>query len=130
VLSHYLILEPSLVTRLEAVAPHVHVGHESYEFARELVRLAPLDPKAITKTFQLRFVVRRDWNFAEVEFGGHGSVMVRPGCHLGKKGGHAALREMRRCGTRRCGTSMIGNRQRKSPFSLDGYLSWMPRDPL
>jgi hypothetical protein len=38
-----------------------------------------------------RFVVRRDWNFAEVEFGGHGSVMVRRGCHLGKKGGHAAL---------------------------------------
>ena len=38
-----------------------------------------------------RFVVRRDWNFAEVKFGGHGSVMVRRGCHLGEKGGHAAL---------------------------------------
>jgi hypothetical protein len=38
-----------------------------------------------------RFVVRRDWNFAEVKFGGHRSVMVRRGCHLGEKGGHAAL---------------------------------------
>ena len=32
-----------------------------------------------------RFVVRRDWNFAEVEFGGHGSVIVRWGCYVGKK---------------------------------------------
>ena len=30
----------------------------------------------------------------------------------------------------RCGTSMIGNRQGKSPFPLDGYLSWMSRNLL
>jgi hypothetical protein len=36
-------------------------------------------------------------------------------------------REMR---DRRCVTSMIGNRQGKSPFSLDGYLSWMSLGPL
>jgi hypothetical protein len=38
-----------------------------------------------------RFVIRRDWNLVEVEFGGRGSVMVRRGCHSGKKSGHAAL---------------------------------------
>jgi hypothetical protein len=37
---------------LEAVAPHVHVGHESYEFVAELLRLAPQDPEVITKTLQ------------------------------------------------------------------------------
>lgn len=34
---------------LEAVAPHVHVGHEAYEFIAELLRLAPQDAEAITK---------------------------------------------------------------------------------
>jgi hypothetical protein len=34
---------------LEAVAPHVHVGHEAYAFIAELLRLAPQDPEAITK---------------------------------------------------------------------------------
>lgn len=37
---------------LEAVAPHVDVGHESYEFVAELLRLAPQDPAAITKTLK------------------------------------------------------------------------------
>jgi hypothetical protein len=40
---------------LEKVAPHVHVGHETYEFVAELLRLAPQDPAAITKTLQLMF---------------------------------------------------------------------------
>jgi hypothetical protein len=38
---------------LETVAPHVHVGHETYEFLAELLRLAPQDPPAITKILQL-----------------------------------------------------------------------------
>jgi hypothetical protein len=37
---------------LETVAPHMHVGHESYEFVAELLRLAPQDPAAITKILQ------------------------------------------------------------------------------
>lgn len=37
---------------LEAVAPHVHVGHEGYEFTGELLRLAPQDPSAIAKILQ------------------------------------------------------------------------------
>lgn len=43
---------------LEAVAPQVHVGHETYEFAEQLVRLAPQDPAAITKTLQLMLSIR------------------------------------------------------------------------
>jgi len=34
---------------LESVAPHVHTGHETYEFVAELLRLAPEDPATITK---------------------------------------------------------------------------------
>jgi hypothetical protein len=37
---------------LDTVAPNVHVGHESYEFIAELLRLAPEDPAAITKVLQ------------------------------------------------------------------------------
>jgi hypothetical protein len=42
--------------------------------------------KPSAKICRHKIVVRRDWNFAEVEFGDHGSVMVRPGCHLGSFG--------------------------------------------
>lgn len=37
---------------LHSVAPHVHVGHETYEFVAELLRLAPQDPAAITRLLQ------------------------------------------------------------------------------
>ncbi len=37
---------------LESVAPHVHVGHETYEFVAELLRLAPQDPPVVTKMLQ------------------------------------------------------------------------------
>ena len=43
---------------LEAVAPHVHVGHETYEFIAELLRLAPQDPSTITKTLRSMFAAR------------------------------------------------------------------------
>jgi hypothetical protein len=33
---------------LEAVAEHVHVGHETYEFAEQLLRLAPQNPAVVT----------------------------------------------------------------------------------
>jgi len=44
---------------LEAVAPHVHVGHESYEFIAELLRLAPQDPAAVTEVFQSMLAAHR-----------------------------------------------------------------------
>jgi len=37
---------------LQAVAPHVHLGHEAYEFIAELIRLAPEDPAAIAGFLQ------------------------------------------------------------------------------
>lgn len=37
---------------LETVAPHVHVGHETYEFVAELLRLAQQNPVAVTKVLQ------------------------------------------------------------------------------
>jgi len=43
---------------LEAVAPHVHVGHETYEFVAELLRLGSQDPPTITKTLQSMFAAR------------------------------------------------------------------------
>lgn len=43
---------------LEAVAPHVHVGHETYEFVAELLRLAPQDPSTVTKTLRSMFAAR------------------------------------------------------------------------
>ncbi len=38
---------------LETVAPYVHVGHETYEFIAQLLRLAPQDPAKITKVLQV-----------------------------------------------------------------------------
>jgi hypothetical protein len=49
---HIMTLGIRELRLLGAVAPHVHVGHESYQFVAELVRLAPQDPLAITKTLQ------------------------------------------------------------------------------
>lgn len=37
---------------LDSAAPNVHVGHESYEFVAELLRLAPQDPGAITEVLR------------------------------------------------------------------------------
>ncbi|MFZ3212854.1 MAG: hypothetical protein WA188_15230 [Terriglobales bacterium] len=37
---------------LETVAPHVHVGHETYEFVAELLRLAQQNPLAVTKVLR------------------------------------------------------------------------------
>jgi hypothetical protein len=38
---------------LREVAPYVHVGHGTYEFVAELLRLAPQDPTTISETFHL-----------------------------------------------------------------------------
>jgi hypothetical protein len=46
--THITTLGPGEQRLLEAVAPHVHVSHEAYEFIAELLRLAPEDPKAVT----------------------------------------------------------------------------------
>jgi hypothetical protein len=45
-------LGPDEQRLLEAVAPHVHVGHEAYEFVAELLRLASKGPAAIAKVLQ------------------------------------------------------------------------------
>jgi hypothetical protein len=37
---------------LKTVAPHVHVGHETYEFVAELLRLAPQEPTTIAEVLQ------------------------------------------------------------------------------
>lgn len=37
---------------LESVAPHVHIGHETYEFVAELLRLAPKDPATVAKVLK------------------------------------------------------------------------------
>jgi hypothetical protein len=44
---------------LQAVAPHVHVGHEGYEFIAELLRLAPHDPAAVIEVLQLMIAAHR-----------------------------------------------------------------------
>jgi len=38
---------------LRSVAPLVHVGHETYEFVADLLRLAPLEPATITDVLQM-----------------------------------------------------------------------------
>jgi hypothetical protein len=43
---------------LEAVAPHVHFGYETYELIAELSRLAPQDPSTIIETLQLMLAAR------------------------------------------------------------------------
>jgi hypothetical protein len=45
-------LRPEERRLLEAVAPHVHVGHEAYEFIAELLRLASKDAAAIANLLQ------------------------------------------------------------------------------
>lgn len=39
-------------TLLEAVAQHVHVGHETYEFVEQLLRLAPQNPAVTAKILE------------------------------------------------------------------------------
>jgi hypothetical protein len=74
-----------------------------------------------------RFVVRRDWNFAEVEFGGHGSVMVRRGFHLGKKGGHAALSKVPVPSDNKSLTTNLCGRQFRLPIVS---VSKLPETPF
>lgn len=50
--THITTIGPRERHLLEAVAPRVHVEHESYEFIAELLRLAPQDPAAIMGVLQ------------------------------------------------------------------------------
>lgn len=51
--THVATIAPREQRLLETAAPSVHVGHESYEFVGELLRLAPQDPAGITRVLHL-----------------------------------------------------------------------------
>jgi hypothetical protein len=50
--THIAKIEQRERNLLKAVAPHVHVGHETYEFVAELLRLAQLEPATIAEVLQ------------------------------------------------------------------------------
>jgi len=50
--THVVNLGPEERRLLAAVAPHMHIGYENYEFVAELLRLASQDPTAITRILQ------------------------------------------------------------------------------
>jgi hypothetical protein len=51
--THITRIEQRERNLLKAVAPHVHVGHETYEFVAELLRLAQQEPTTIAEVLQL-----------------------------------------------------------------------------
>jgi hypothetical protein len=51
--THITTIEQRERNLLKAVAPHVHVGHETYEFVAELLRLAQQEPTTIAEVLQL-----------------------------------------------------------------------------